>query len=97
MNGTSSRRSAPLPRDWERTRRQVLKDHGHVCANCPRTANQVDHIVPASEGGSDAYSNLQALCKPCHDKKTGREAARARLRKMAQKKHPPERHPGSTI
>ena len=33
-------------------------------------ASEVDHILPRSRGGTDAWHNLQALCKPCHSKKT---------------------------
>jgi 5-methylcytosine-specific restriction protein A len=31
---------------------------------------EIDHIRPLSEGGTDERSNLQGLCKPCHDAKT---------------------------
>ena len=34
----------------------------------------VDHITPLWAGGSDADSNKQTLCHPCHDAKTRREA-----------------------
>jgi 5-methylcytosine-specific restriction protein A len=40
-------------------------------------AAQVDHITPVAEGGTDADSNLQAICKACHDLKTQAEAKRA--------------------
>ncbi len=36
------------------------------CALCPRGAEEVDHIVPVAEGGSDNLSNLRSLCHNCH-------------------------------
>lgn len=36
-------------------------------------ATDVDHIVPREQGGSDQWSNLQALCHSCHSKKTATE------------------------
>lgn len=41
-------------------------------------ASEVDHIVPLVEGGSDDRSNLQGVCRPCHQAKTAREARRGR-------------------
>jgi 5-methylcytosine-specific restriction protein A len=38
----------------------------------------VDHIVPLAWGGSDARSNKQGLCDPCHDAKSAEERADAR-------------------
>ncbi|WP_418236056.1 HNH endonuclease [Comamonas serinivorans] len=36
---------------------------------------ECDHIVPREQGGSNAESNLQPLCKdPCHREKSAREA-----------------------
>lgn len=49
------------------------------CAKCGRTATEIDHIVPLSEGGLDEVSNLQALCSGHHRNKTVREMER-RLR-----------------
>ena len=55
---------------------------------CGGMATQVDHIVPASRGGSDLMINLQSLCDDCHAKKTGREA------RGEPRKRPTEGHPG---
>lgn len=44
---------------------------------------QCDHIIPRSRHGSHAVSNLRDLCKPHHDKKTGREGAGGRHREPA--------------
>lgn len=36
-------------------------------------AEVVDHITPLTAGGTNDESNLQALCKQCHDRKTATE------------------------
>ncbi|MBJ3490175.1 HNH endonuclease, partial [Salmonella enterica subsp. enterica serovar Albany] len=53
------------------------RDKG-LCQSClhagvVREAKTVDHIVPKAHGGTDADSNLQSLCWPCHKAKTARE------------------------
>jgi 5-methylcytosine-specific restriction protein A len=88
----TSRRSEPLPPGWSSIRRRVLRAYDYRCAECDEPANHVDHIVAAIEGGTDDLSNLQALCGPCHDAKTGREAARRRYRNPVAR--PAEPHPG---
>ena len=60
---------------WDKLRKVIMqRDCGlcQVCANAGRVtiAQAVDHIKPKAKGGTDAESNLQAICKPCHDAKT---------------------------
>ncbi|WP_232325173.1 HNH endonuclease [Microbulbifer agarilyticus] len=60
----------------------MLRDR-HLCQPCEREnritpAKAVDHIIPKFEGGTDADSNLEAICDPCHRKKTQQESIRAR-------------------
>jgi len=43
-------------------------------------ATQRDHIKPLAEGGADDETNEQALCEPCHDAKSEKEAQRGRQR-----------------
>lgn len=62
-------------RDRERIKK---RDHG-ICQECLRhgktsLGGPVDHIIPLADGGSDADSNKELLCQPCHDAKTAREA-----------------------
>lgn len=50
-----------------------------LCAECESKGKIVpvavtDHIKPISEGGEPLdWSNLQSLCHPCHNRKSGRE------------------------
>ena len=49
-----------------------------LCVRCGRPAQVVDHIVP-HRGREQLFwdeSNWQALCKACHDRKTGEEDSR---------------------
>lgn len=56
---------------WQKTRIEHLSIEPQ-CRNCGRVANEVDHIIPKRQRGSNDHSNLQSLCKPCHSRKTGR-------------------------
>lgn len=44
--------------DWECRTRLIA---GHY---------QIDHVQPLSRGGKNDVTNMQALCKPCHKRKT---------------------------
>ena len=50
-----------------------------LCEECEKkgivkVSDCTDHIVPISKGGDPwAWDNLQALCRHCHDSKTGKE------------------------
>lgn len=46
---------------------------GHPCARCGDPATELDHIRSLARGGSEAWSNLQALCTRCHRLKTNAE------------------------
>ena len=66
-------------RTWMDIRREVLLRDGYSCKVCGRVhaSNEVDHIVPLEQGGSNDASNLQTLCggpAGCHTKKSAFEA-----------------------
>lgn len=60
---------------WRETRAEFLAANPY-CVRCGAPATVVHHIRPRRFGGSDDWSNLQALCKHCHDSKTMRESVR---------------------
>jgi 5-methylcytosine-specific restriction protein A len=41
-----------------------------------RPTEEVDHILPKSQGGTDDRANLQGLCRTHHSAKTMRESVR---------------------
>lgn len=57
--------------DWQKIRRAFLKRHSW-CARCGKRATVVHHIRRIREGGTSVWSNLEALCKACHDAETMR-------------------------
>jgi 5-methylcytosine-specific restriction protein A len=53
---------------WEKIRADVLK-RTPICP-CGALATDVDHRIPRARGGTDHPSNLAALCRSCHARKT---------------------------
>ena len=76
QRGTSAERGYGA--NWQRLRKMVLARQPicedpfgfHKEYNETVAANEVDHITPLADGGSNEMINLQALCKPCHSTKT---------------------------
>ena len=62
--------------DWPILRRQVLARDNGACMiaapGCTGIATSVDHIIPLSQGGHTALSNLQAACQSCNSGKRDR-------------------------
>jgi hypothetical protein len=57
------------PRSYKMTRRWVLERDRWSCVYCGESANQVDHVIPKNNGGSDLPSNLVAACARCNNLK----------------------------
>src|SRR6185312_6286195 len=80
-NWEGSDRRQTLHPDWPVRKLTTPRRDHHRCQwvrydtgqRCLAHANQVDHITPYSEGGTDDYSNLQSLCEYHHLRKSGRE------------------------
>ncbi len=64
---------------WRRFRRWFLVRHP-LCVECNGPANEVDHIESRRERPDLAFdeSNLRALCKSCHSRRTARDQGWAR-------------------
>jgi 5-methylcytosine-specific restriction protein A len=67
---------------WMKIRKRILtRDNGLCrCAECAESgriliAEEVDHIVPLWQGGSNDDSNLAAINGDCHKRKSTAEAA----------------------
>lgn len=56
-------------RKWKRLRFWFLKQHP-LCCKCGAAGNDVDHIKPLADGGTNEITNLQTLCRSCHSRKT---------------------------
>lgn len=57
----------------------VFRRDGYRCRRCGKAGTrgelEVDHIVPHSLGGPDAFYNLQTLCRQCNRRKGARLCA----------------------
>lgn len=78
----------PAPSNWKTLRLSILNRDGRVCYRCGHgDADEVDHRVPTTQGGSHDPANLGAIhggrcptCqRKCHKEKTAREAASHRV------------------
>ena len=60
---------------WGILRALIKERDGYRCRECGKKAEyggtwlEVNHKQRVANGGSYAPSNLELLCKPCHDKK----------------------------
>ncbi len=65
------------------SRRLLFARDRHLCAYCGGVYADgdlsMDHIVPASRGGRDAWSNLVTACRACNQRKADRTPAEARM------------------
>ena len=53
---------------WRSIRRAFLQVHP-LCS-CGAPATEVDHKDGSGPRGNNDWSNLEAMCKPCHSRKT---------------------------
>lgn len=59
---------------WAKIRSQVIRRDKGRCVKCNQAgANEVDHIKPLWDGGTNLLTNLQLLCWECHWIKTEAE------------------------
>jgi 5-methylcytosine-specific restriction endonuclease McrA len=54
------------------SRRAVFARDHHRCQYCNRSAENIDHVVPRSRGGSHTWDNVVASCRACNARKEDR-------------------------
>jgi len=68
------RAQAPL------TRRAVFARDDWTCQYCGAPAENLDHVVPRSRGGTHTWENVVAACRRCNSRKENRLPEDAGLR-----------------
>lgn len=56
----------PFERRAPLHRKALFVRDGHRCQYCGAPADGIDHVVPRSRGGSHAWENVVACCRPCN-------------------------------
>ena len=54
------------------TRRAVFARDGWVCQYCGAGAENLDHVIPKSQGGLHSWENVVASCRRCNSRKENR-------------------------
>lgn len=57
---------------WRVCRTRAMRRANYKCQLCDKRADEVDHIIPVSLGGTSDAVNLRALCRDCHKGETTR-------------------------
>jgi 5-methylcytosine-specific restriction endonuclease McrA len=61
------------------TRAGVLARDKRTCGYCGEPATTIDHVLPRSRGGGNAWLNTVAACGRCNNRKGDRTPAEARM------------------
>ena len=69
----------PYARRVPLNRRAVFLRDDHACQYCGSPAENLDHVVPKSQGGVHTWENVVASCRRCNSKKGGRTPPQAGL------------------
>ena len=59
---------------------RVRRVTSHRCQYCHRGAENIDHVVPRSKGGSHTWENVVASCRSCNARKEDRLPAECGLK-----------------
>jgi 5-methylcytosine-specific restriction endonuclease McrA len=62
------------------SRRAVFARDQHRCQYCHRGAENIDHVVPRSKGGTHTWENVVASCRSCNARKEDRLPAECGLK-----------------
>lgn len=100
--GTGARDRTSTTQHQKQRQRILYRDH-YTCQLgyadiCVTTATEMDHIVNVKAEGSDEDENMQAVCQPCHARKSALEGVKGRNAQRAKRKErltlPKGKHPG---
>jgi 5-methylcytosine-specific restriction endonuclease McrA len=83
--------SVPYARRVPLNRRAVFLRDDHACQYCGRPAENLDHVIPKSQGGIHVWENVVAACRRCNSKKGGRTPHEAGLA-LRRRPEAPRRH-----
>ena len=81
----------PYARRVPLNRRAVFLRDSHECQYCNRSAENIDHVVPKTQGGTHTWENVVASCRRCNTKKGGRTPDQAGL-VLSRRPTVPRRH-----
>lgn len=81
----------PYARRVPLNRRAVFLRDDHACQYCGHAAENIDHIVPRSQGGTHVWENVVAACRRCNSRKGGRTPEQAGL-SLRRSPQVPRRH-----
>lgn len=72
-------------------KREVLRRDYYTCQYCGQRGSNltIDHVIPRSQGGEHAWSNLVAACPACNHRKGGRTIEQAHMRLLRPPTEPP--------
>jgi 5-methylcytosine-specific restriction endonuclease McrA len=70
----------PYARRVPLNRKTVFQRDAFRCQYCGGQAENLDHVVPKSQGGTHTWENVVACCRRCNTKKGGRTPRQAALR-----------------
>ncbi len=71
--------TVPYARRVPLNRRAVFLRDQHRCQYCNRIAENIDHVIPKTLGGTHTWENVVASCRRCNTKKGGRTPSQAGL------------------
>lgn len=54
------------------SRRTIFARDDHTCQYCGGKAENIDHIIPRSKGGTHTWENVVAACRRCNGRKENR-------------------------
>lgn len=77
-DGERCRDCGETPKYWLDLGQVTLQDGSTVCAVERRVKLELDHVIPAVDGGLSVDDNFALRCRPCHQAKTEFEAAARR-------------------